>query len=37
MNRGDRWEPIFLDDANRQRFFEAPGERRDWGWVLEVI
>ena len=26
MNRGDRWEPIFRDDADRKRFVESLGE-----------
>ena len=26
MNRGDRREPIFQDDADRQRFLETLGE-----------
>jgi REP element-mobilizing transposase RayT len=26
MNRGDRREPIFMDDADRQRFVETLGE-----------
>ena len=33
MNRGDRREPIFKDDADRQRFAETLGEscvRRRW-------
>ena len=25
MNRGDRRELIFMDDADRQRFVETPG------------
>ena len=27
MNRGDRREPIFQDDGDRQRFVETLGER----------
>ena len=33
MNRGDRREPIFRDDADRQRFLETLGEtcaKTDW-------
>jgi hypothetical protein len=26
MNRGDRREPVFKDDAGRQRFVETLGE-----------
>ena len=26
MNRGDRREPIFMDDADRQRFVDTLGE-----------
>ena len=37
MNRGDRREPIFLDDADRQRFVETLGETcvRS-GWQLHA-
>ena len=31
MNRGDRREPIFLDDHDRQRFLEALGNNHDLG------
>src|SRR5437773_426017 len=40
MNRGDRREPIFKDDADRQRFLETLGEacsKTDWqvhAWCL---
>ena len=40
MNRGDRREPIFQDDADRQRFLETLGEacsKTDWqvhAWCL---
>ena len=27
MNRGDRREPIFKDDTDRNRFLETPGEK----------
>ena len=33
LNRGDRREPIFRDDADRQRFLETLGEacaKTDW-------
>lgn len=33
MNRGDRREPIFRDEADRERFFETLGEacaKTDW-------
>ena len=33
MNRGDRREPIFQDDADRARFLETLGEcctKTDW-------
>jgi REP element-mobilizing transposase RayT len=33
MNRGDRREPIFRDDADRHRFLETLGEacaKTDW-------
>ena len=29
MNRGDRREPIFQDDGDRQRFVETLGERNE--------
>jgi hypothetical protein len=44
LNRGNRREPIFMDDADRQRFVETLGEacaKADWqvhalptiGWI----
>ena len=37
MNRGDRREPIFLDDADRQRFFDALGEAcAKTGWQVHA-
>jgi REP element-mobilizing transposase RayT len=37
MNRGDRREPIFLDDADRQRFVETLAEAcAKTGWQIHV-
>jgi REP element-mobilizing transposase RayT len=37
MNRGDRREPIFRDDADRQRFVETRGEARGRsGWQVHA-
>ena len=37
MNRGDRREPIFMDDADRQRFLETVGEVCvKTGWQLHA-
>jgi REP element-mobilizing transposase RayT len=37
MNRGDRREPIFLDDADRQRFVETLGEAcAKTGWQVHA-
>ena len=33
MNRGDRREPIFKDDADRKRFLETLKDNMGWsGW-----
>ena len=40
MNRGDRRERIFVDDADRQRFVETLGEacaKTKWGRFLILI
>ncbi len=40
LDRGDRWEPIFQDDADRRRFLESLGEvcrRTDWRVQAEVL
>jgi hypothetical protein len=37
MNRGDRRELIFIDDADRQRFVDTLGEAcAKTGWQVEV-
>ena len=37
MNRGDRREPIFMDDEDRQRFLETLGEVCvKTGWQLHA-
>lgn len=37
MNRGDRREPIFLDDADRQRFVETLAEAcAKTGWQIHA-
>src|ERR1039457_2282944 len=38
MNRGDRREPIFKDDEDRQRFMVAPGEAcAKTGWQVHAL
>jgi putative transposase len=38
MNRGDRREPIFQDDADRQRFWETLGEVcAKTGWQIHAF
>src|SRR6185369_3850253 len=38
MNRGDRREPIFRDDADRQRFLETLGEACvKTGWQVHAL
>ena len=40
LDRGDRREPIFQDDADRRRFLETLGEvcrRTDWRVQAEVL
>ena len=40
LDRGDRWEPILQDDADRRRFREILGEvcrRTDWRVQAEVL
>jgi REP element-mobilizing transposase RayT len=38
MNRGDRREPIFKDDEDRQRFLETLGEACDkTGWQIHTF
>jgi putative transposase len=38
MNRGDRREPIFLDDEDRQRFLETLGEAcTKTGWQVHAL
>lgn len=37
LNRGDRCEPIFRDDADRQRFLETLGEAcAKTGWQVHA-
>ena len=37
MNRGDRREPIFQDDADRKRWVETPGEAcAKTGWQVHA-
>ena len=37
LDRGDRWEPIFQDDADRRRFLETLGEVcRRTGWRVHA-
>jgi len=37
MNRGDRREPIFKDDKDRQRFLETLGQAcRKTGWQMHA-
>ena len=40
LDRGDRWEPILQDDADRRRFLETLGEvcrRTDWRVQADVL
>jgi putative transposase len=38
MNRGDRREPILLDDEDRQRFLETLGEAcTETGWQVHAL